>query len=737
VGSNPASDFQIMTWSLEWWPWSIAHGADPLRTPLLWAPAGFPTLWMTTVPAAALAALPVTVLVGPLFAYNLLMFVAVALAGGCAFLLCRELTGQTAPAVVGGLMFGLSPYMVGHTLSQHLNLTLAWPIPLLAWAILRCFRGRWGSSRSFVLVVAGLLVVQLGSSLELFVDLTLVITLAFAIGLAGAGDKRREVVRVGALVAAAFAVCLPLVGVVAYFALAGPHGALRHPPADYSLDLTNVVVPTPLSLFGAGHAVRSLSRDYVGNIGEQDGYLGIPVLVVGALALRARWREGAWFAACLAIVVFALSLGPFVTVRGRPYFTLPFATARVPLLANLLPARLSLFTMLLAACLCALWLSLGGRTWPRVAVATLLLVSLLPNFALRGRVAGAWVTSDVTRFSTVRPPVGFVDSSGWTRYVRRDETVLVLPTGDRTASMYWQVESGMRFRLAVPGTPFVPPELDASPTVVGLVEDSLPDLDGPALAAARLRAFLAAQQIRGVVVTPVATRWRRIVAAATRAVPRRLAGSLLYRTASHLPPLRATGERAEAAGLVAWLRYDGHRAHVEAALGAEAPMTLSAPSSDAEQTTTAVGGGGRAAVVFTEWHSGELLLRVATRRRGASWRVESLDRRTQPIWGPHVVITPGGTTVVAWLNEANPLRLLRVAVQTPQGRWKPPLTLDVANELASLHVAAPSSDSVLLEWRNRIANEVRFRIASYSSRGWRGPTTIASGRREFPRGGAD
>src|SRR5262249_10940756 len=150
-------------------------------------------------------------------------------------------------------------------------------------------------------------------------------------------------------------------------------------------------------------------------------------------------------------------------------------------------------------------------------------------------------------------------------------------------------------------------------------------------------------------------------------------------------------------------------------------------SGDAEQPATAVGGAGRAAVVFTEWHRGELLLRVATRRRGASWRVASFDRRTQPMWGPQVVITPGGTTVVAWLNEANPLRLLRVAVQTPQGRWQPPVTLDVADALTSVHLAAPGSDSVLLEWRDRVANEVRSRIASYSSRRWRGPTTIASG----------
>lgn len=26
VGLNPASDFQVMSWSLRWWPFAIAHG---------------------------------------------------------------------------------------------------------------------------------------------------------------------------------------------------------------------------------------------------------------------------------------------------------------------------------------------------------------------------------------------------------------------------------------------------------------------------------------------------------------------------------------------------------------------------------------------------------------------------------------------------------------------------------------------------------------------------------------
>src|SRR4030081_2083131 len=120
VGLNPASDFQVMTWSLEWWPWAVGHGVDLLHTYLLWPPEGFSTLWMTTIPLPALLATPVTLTAGPLVAYNVLILLSVVLATGAAYLLCRELTGRLAPSFAGGLLFGFSPYMLGHTLSQHL-----------------------------------------------------------------------------------------------------------------------------------------------------------------------------------------------------------------------------------------------------------------------------------------------------------------------------------------------------------------------------------------------------------------------------------------------------------------------------------------------------------------------------------------------------------------------------------------------------------------------------------------
>lgn len=723
VGANPADDFQIMTWAMKWWPWAVGHGVDPFTAHVLWAPGGFPTTWVTAIPAPALIALPLTLALGPLFAFNALMFVAVALAGGCAYLLCRELADRTAPAVVGGLMFGLSPYMVGHTLSQHLNLTFVWPVPLVAWAIVRKVRGRWTNSRSFVLVLALLLLLQLGTSLEMFVDLAIVLVLAFAVALAGASAIRRQILAAGTLVALAYAVVSPVLGAVAYLALSVPHGAIAYPPSDYSVDLLNVLVPTPLTLIGSGHGVRSLTDHFVGNLGEQDGYVGLPAVAVVVLAARARWRQGGRFAVLLLIVLLALSLGPFLTLRGRPVIGLPYSAARAPLLEDILPSRLSLFTMLLVACLTAVWLSLARNRVLRVGAAAVVLASLLPNFMLSGHVSGAWAVSDVARFSTDRAPAGFVDAHGWARLVRRGENVLVLPAGGRTAAMYWQAKEGMRFALAVPGTPFVPPALYTQPVVIGLVDDNLAATDGARLAAARLRAFLAEDHVGAVVVTPAATRtWEHVVAVATHAAPRLLAGAMLYPVATHLPSLSATGERVTAGRLTAWLQHAGRRARVEVRIGSSAAMTLSAPDGDAEQTA-ADARHGHAVVVFTESHPGRVLLRVATRDPDGGWRVSTLDRRSQPIWSLRARVAPDGSAVVTWIDQADPLRLVRASVRPPHARWEKPVTLDDADGLGAVEAAA-TDRTVLLAWRDSLANEQRVRVATHASGRWTPTATV-------------
>lgn len=736
VGWNPGSDFQVMTWSLMWWPWAIGHGVDPLRTQLLWAPGSFPTIWLTSIPAVSLLASPLTLTLGLVATYNLLMVTAIGLAAACAYLLCFELTRSVGASVVGGLMFGLSPYMLGHTASQHLDLTFVWPIPLIAWAIVRLARGRWQSRGWFVVAVALLLVVELGSSLELFLGLTLVLALAFAIALAGARGKRHVVVRLGAVVGLAYCAASPLILGAAYLALTSPHAALSYPPASYSIDLANTVVPTPLSLFGTAGVARGVTQHFVGNIGEQDGYLGLPALVLVVLATRACWRQGTWLAASLFVGVLLLSLGPMLYVGGHPLLGLPFATTRLPLLGDMLPARLSLFTALLAAILVAVWLANERRRWPRLGAGALVLAFLLPNFVLSGRVAHAWAHAQIASFSTAEPPTGFVAQPGWTRLIRPGETILVLPTGDRTASLYWQAEGNMRFRLAIPATPFVPPRIAAQPTVLGLVDQTLPYIDGRRLAAARLRSFLAEERI-GAVVTPVVSRfWGPIVARATDSKPQRLAGSLVYRT-HRLPAIAASGgdsmSRAGTRQVEAWLRYGGRRAEVEARLGRNAPVVVSTPTADADQLAAAIDRNGIAAVAFTEYRDATVRLRVAVHGRGGHWQVVTLDRLRQPIWSPRVRVTRNGTIVATWLDVADPLRLVRVAVCTPQGRWRRPMTLEAADGLASVEIAAEGAGNALLAWQDTVGSEQRVRVATYSPTGWRLPTTVGTTISEIGR----
>lgn len=737
VGVNPASDYQIMAWSLGWWPWAAAHGANPLHTDLLWPPGGFSTLWMTTIPGPALLGLPVTLTAGPLVAYNVLVLLAVPLASAAAYLLCRELTDNTAASIVGGLLFGLSPYMLGHTLSEHLDLTFVFPLPLLALLVVRRLRGRT-TGRRFVFGFALLLLLQLGASVELFIDTTLLVAVGVALGLIGGGLRRPAYLHASGLIAVAYAVCLPVLVPVAVHGLRTAHGPLRFVPQDYSTDVLNVLVPTATVLAGRLDGARHISEHFVGNVGEQDGYLGIPLVIIVLLALRAEWRRGAWLAAGLLVAAMLLSLGPTLTTNGSPVVGMPFTPARLPLLRNLLPARMSLFVSLGAAALCALWLARPQHKLIRAGTAALLVASLLPNFWPPHRLPHAWGVRDEFGWSTKHVPLGFVGGSTWKRVIPSGSNLLVIPAGDRTAALYWQVKSDMRFSLAAPATPFAPPKLAAQPIVRGLVNDQ-----PPSLPAARLRAFLVANRIRAVVLTRHGDRlWRDAVAGATQTRPVVLNDVHAYRVPRGIAPLivrsravrateplamrRAHPRRQNA--VEAWLRFDGRKAQLRARLrigNRRFPaMTLSSPNGDADMDAVAVNGRDDAAVIFTERRNGRQLLKVAT-GRGGNWQIATLDQTTQAIWSPSVVVTAAGTTLAGWIDDTAPTRGVRAAARTPDGRWTRPITLENGDGLGTVAVGATRQDVGVFAWHDGVAKESRIRAATFDGGRWSRVTTVA------------
>ena len=72
---------------------------------------------------------------GSVAAWNVLCLISLALAAWCAFILCRHLCNAFLPALDRRILFGFSPYMLGHLLG-HLSLILVFPVPLGVYLVI-------------------------------------------------------------------------------------------------------------------------------------------------------------------------------------------------------------------------------------------------------------------------------------------------------------------------------------------------------------------------------------------------------------------------------------------------------------------------------------------------------------------------------------------------------------------------------------------------------------------------
>ena len=117
-----------------------ASSATRCITDRIYAPEGFNLAWATVIPGPAFLAAPLTLLTSPIVSYNVLALIALPLNGLGAFLLCREVTAKTLPALVGGGVFAFSSYGLAESVN-HLNLALVVCIPLAALVGVRHARG--------------------------------------------------------------------------------------------------------------------------------------------------------------------------------------------------------------------------------------------------------------------------------------------------------------------------------------------------------------------------------------------------------------------------------------------------------------------------------------------------------------------------------------------------------------------------------------------------------------------
>ncbi len=477
-------------WFFNWWRFSLAHGLNPFFTDWVWAPSGVNLAWTAIVPILAWVSIPLQITMGEPAAYNVIVTFALPLAAFSAFLLCRRVTGSFWPSVLGGYIFGFSPYMLGQVLG-HLNLVAVFPVPLIVLSTLKKLDGEI-SARRFAILLGVLLTVQFLCFPELFMTVTMVGGFAFLLALALFGSELRA--RLAGLIApaiAGYAMAGAVLSPYLFYMLArGSSPAPVWGPGRYSADLLAFLVPAETLMLGMARAATEITRNFQGNIYENGAYLGIAIILFVEVFRRRYWREPVGkFLTILLIAIVIAAIGPTLHIAGMQGVSMPWAIAwRLPFISIALPVRFMMYAFLVVAIMAAMWFSASpARPLTKWIAAALILISIAPNPH-----PSFWVSSLDT-------PAFFTDRT-YASELEPREIILPLPWAQRGNSMYWQMKSDMYFRMAGGYTGKPPFEFDRMPVAnyfYGGID--LPE------AADQLKAYVARFGVQAIVADPKET----------------------------------------------------------------------------------------------------------------------------------------------------------------------------------------------------------------------------------------
>jgi hypothetical protein len=449
VSSGDNGDTQMSMWFLTWDAFAVSHHLNPLFSDFINHPAGINLMWNPARFTQGLLLAPVTLTLGPVFAYNASQVAALALSAWAAYLALVAIVSNRRGAFCGGLVYGFSPYMLGHA-PLHSDFIFM-PIPPLVLLVFHRLTvepavNPWKSG--IALGVLG--VVQFLAAEEVAATMALLAAIGTGLLLLTRRVSRQQLVRCARAVMIASGLAAVLLAVplgYQFFGQQALHGTF-HDFEFYESDLLGFVVPTS-TLAAYPAALANFGDRFGGGPVEQTAYLGLPLLLLlGYTTWRWRDRILVRWSASMLVVSAVLSMGSLLQAGGHLLlFPLPWLMFQfLPLLGSVLTDRLMLYAYLMAALLLAYF------------------IARLPAFARRAQVAGYLLLALVAVSLLPRAPLAahprtvpaFFTGSGVARV--SGQTVLVAPFSADPGykikdppwgvadTMLWQAASGMRFK---------------------------------------------------------------------------------------------------------------------------------------------------------------------------------------------------------------------------------------------------------------------------------------------------
>jgi hypothetical protein len=533
-------DVAEYVWDLAWLPHALFHGHDPFVANAINYPYGANMASNTLAPLLGLAASPLTLGVGPVASYNIVMRLAFVLSALAMYLVLRRWVASRFACFVGGLFYGFSPYMIGQG-HDHLGLVFVPFPPLILWVLDELATGsRWSARR------AGLwLGVLAGAELLVSAEVLAGVALLAVLGLAYAAIRHRDAARAASgrvLTGLAYALG-PFLVLGAWQTYEMLFGAQRvaHSPAPYEIaqfreDLLSPVIPTLNESLGPAAWIARGTSFTSGDYIENGVYLGVPLLILLAVLLwYSRRRRLVGLCAVMAAVAFVFSLGSPLNIDGHvTSIPLPFGLfPHLPLFEDEAASRYSLFVQLFVAVILAIGIDeVLTRRAPPAAGSRWLgsRAGVLAGGALVVALAPVLPRLPYPTFPTMPTELPAYFSQGYADALPTGSVVLTypFPVWPYDEALLWQAEAQMRFTVvsgpwnepqdvanAGEGTP---PLLDP-PTMQVLFNEALyaepanslygPSASGDTLpandaaTAALLRDFLRRYQVDAVVIDPI------------------------------------------------------------------------------------------------------------------------------------------------------------------------------------------------------------------------------------------
>ncbi|HEX3842008.1 MAG TPA: hypothetical protein VHU85_14545 [Acidimicrobiales bacterium] len=352
-------------WFFEWPTFALTNGHSLLYSQWLFHPSGINLLNDTSVLALSVVLTPVTLLFGPIAAMNVALTLAPVLAALAMFALLRRWVAWMPAAVLGGLLYGFSPFLITELAYNQLNIAFLAIPPLLVLALDELLVRQRRSPYLTGAAVAGLVVVQFFVSTEVL--LITAIAAAVAVGLAlgwaavrkpaGWRAKAGHALRGSAT---ALGASVAVLAYPAWYLLQGPAHLTGPIWANGAVDQFG----NSFTSFWNNDVSPSLAAEMHGFGGYQGapmpglGYLGVGVAVVAVLSvIVGRHDRRVLLFAAIGVVATALSLGP-----GFGHWVPWSAIRHLPWVGNIVEIRFTLVTTLCLAVVVAIGLD-KARGW--------------------------------------------------------------------------------------------------------------------------------------------------------------------------------------------------------------------------------------------------------------------------------------------------------------------------------------------------------------------------------------